>query len=459
MDTGNIAWMLTASALVLFMSPGLAMFYGGLVRQKNVLSILMQVFMCMGMVTLIWLVVGYSIAFAGVATDGEAAFSLGGWSILGDPAHYFFARGLPLDPTVGDVAAHEGLTFVFQMMFAIITPALIIGAFAERIKFSGFMLFTALWSIFVYPVVAHWVWGGGFIGSEIGALDFAGGTVIHINAGIAALVMAIVLGPRKGWPKRAMPPHSIVLTVLGAGILWFGWFGFNAGSAGSANLQAVNAFITTQVATGIAVLAWITMEWIRDGHPTTLGAATGAVAGMVAITPAAGFVGIQGAVAIGLIAGVVCYLAIQLKTRFRYDDSLDVVGVHFVGGLIGALLTGVFAVQVLGEPILGDAAVGGSLEQLGRQAAGAAIVIVYSFAFTFVIAKVVDWTVGLRVTEDDEVVGLDLSQHSESGYIYDEAEGGAVTSLVGGGYAGPASTTTGEANLRDSGGVTRSAQD
>lgn len=452
-DTGNTAWMLTASAFVLLMTPGLGFFYGGLTRNKNVLATIMQSFITIGVVGVLWVVVGYSLAFgpdAGLGLIGN--FDWIGLKDVGQepggPNGAVYGLGIP-----------HLLFMAFQMMFAIITPALIIGAFAERIKFSGFMLFTALWSIFVYPVVAHWVWGGGFIGSEIGALDFAGGTVIHINAGIAALVMAIVLGPRRGWPKRAMPPHSIVLTVLGAGILWFGWFGFNAGSAGSANLQAVNAFITTQVATGIAVLAWITMEWIRDGHPTTLGAATGAVAGLVAITPAAGFVGIQGAVAIGLIAGVVCYLAIQLKTRFRYDDSLDVVGVHFVGGLIGALLTGVFAVQVLGEPILGDAAVGGSLEQLGRQAAGAAIVIVYSFAFTFVIAKVVDWTVGLRVAEDDEVVGLDLSQHSESGYIYDEAEGGAVTSLVGGGSAGPASTTTGEANLGDSGGVTRSAED
>ncbi|MCC7078062.1 MAG: ammonium transporter [Acidimicrobiia bacterium] len=443
MDTGDLAWMLVSSALVLFMSPGLAMFYGGLVRQKNVLSIIMHVFMCMGLVTLIWVVVGYTIAFGDPIGPGD-------WKLFGNPSTYYFARGLDV-LTPASVAEHVGVSFIYQMMFAIITPALIIGAFAERIKFSGFMLFTALWSIFVYPVVAHWVWGGGFIGEQIGALDFAGGTVVHINAGIAALVMAIVLGPRKGWPQRGMPPHSIVLTALGAGILWFGWFGFNAGSALGANGVALNAFITTQVATGVAVLAWTFTEWVRDGRPTTLGAATGAVAGLVAITPAAGFVGIRGAVIIGLGAGVVCYLAIQLKTRFKYDDSLDVVGVHFVGGLLGALLTGLLVLPVLND------GVGGSLEQLGRQAAGAGIVIVYSLIVSFVIAKIADWTVGLRVEEDDEVVGLDLSQHSESGYIFDEAEAGQVTGLAG--IVAEAATASGRGDAGESGGVTRSVDE
>jgi len=399
MSSADIAWMLFASALVMLMSPGLALFYGGMVRAKNVLSVFMQVFMCMALGSILWVVVGYSIAFGDSMAGG----------LFGDPTQHFLLRDLDgIDETV---------TVIFQMMFAIITPALIVGAFAERMKFSAFLLFTGAWSILVYPVVAHWVWGGGIIDDWFGSLDFAGGTVIHINAGIAGLVTAVVLGKRTGWPKTAMLPHNLSMTAFGAGLLWFGWFGFNAGSAGEVNMQAVNAFLVTHIAAATASLFWVVAEWVKDGHPTTLGAASGAVAGLVGITPAAGYVGVNGALVIGVLAGVLCYLAVGLKSRFEYDDSLDVVGVHFVGGLLGALLTGFLATQGLSGEEAGFAL-------FGKQLGGVVVTTVYSVLMTFVILFIADALLkGIRSSEEDEVRGLDLGDHKESGYVFTEMGG------------------------------------
>ncbi|MBU0968613.1 MAG: ammonium transporter [Proteobacteria bacterium] len=402
MNTGDTAFMLVATAMVMLMTPGLALFYGGMVRSKNVLSTIMQSFICLGLISIIWVVYGYSLAFG-----PDVGGVIGNLDFLG-------MKGVGLEPGPYSATIPHLLFSAFQLMFAVITPALITGAFAERIKFSAFLLFTVLWSTLVYFPVCHWVWGGGWVSGH-GGLDFAGGTVIHINSGAAALVAALLVGKRKGWGTEAIHPHNLSMTILGAGILWFGWFGFNAGSALAANGIAANAFFVTQVAAGCAALSWIIAEWFIQGKPTTLGAASGAVAGLVAITPAAGFVGPLSSVAIGLVAGVICYLAVIAKGKIGYDDSLDVVGVHGVGGLWGALATGLFASTAV-NPAGHDGLFFGNPSLLGIQAMDAFITIGYSMTVTFIILKVIDLVVGLRVEKDDEVQGLDITQHSEIGY-------------------------------------------
>nr|WP_246041663.1 ammonium transporter [Desulfoglaeba alkanexedens] len=403
-DSGDTAFMLVASALVMLMTPGLALFYGGLVRSKNVLGTMLQSFICLGVVSILWVLGGYSLAFG-----PDVGLFIGNldWFALN-------AVGTAPGP-YSDSIPH--LVFcAFQLMFAILTPALITGAFAERLKFSAFMAFTILWSLLVYAPVCHWVWGGGWL-AKLGALDFAGGTVIHINSGVAALAAALVVGKRKGYQREPFPPHNLPMTVLGAGLLWFGWFGFNAGSALSAGEIAALAFLNTQVATGAGAVSWILAEWVRLGKPTTLGAATGVLAGLVAITPAAGFVGPVSAVVIGLVAGVVCYGAVIAKERLGYDDSLDVVGVHGVGGLWGALATGLFA-STAANPDGVNGLFFGNAHQFFIQAVGAAAALVYSFVLSWVLFKLIDAVIGLRVPLEDEVQGLDLTQHSETGYTW-----------------------------------------
>ncbi len=403
MNSGDTAFMLVATALVMFMTPGLALFYGGLVRQKNVLGTMMHSIFCLGMVSIIWVIYGYSMAFGPDIGGFVGSLDWIGLKSVG------LAPG-PYSDTIPDL-----LFCAFQLMFAIITPALISGAYAERMKFSAFLLFTALWLTFVYLPVCHWVWGqGGWLG-KLGALDFAGGTVIHINSACAALAAAIFMGKRKGWGQEALHPHNLPMTILGAAILWFGWFGFNAGSALSAGKTATLAFFTTQIASGCALMSWVVAEWIIQGKPTTLGAVSGAVAGLVAITPAAGFVGPLSAVIIGIVAGALCYSVIFLKTRFGYDDALDVVAVHGAGGLWGALATGLFA-SVYWNPDGANGLFFGNPIQFLIQAAGAGASIAYSLVLSLVILKIVDTVIGLRVSEEDEIMGLDLSQHSEIGY-------------------------------------------
>ncbi len=401
MNTGDTAFMIVATAMVMLMTPGLALFYGGMVRSKNVLSTLLQSFICLGVVSIIWVLYGYSLSF-GPDVNG----------IIGN-LDFAMLNGVGAAPQEGSTIPH--LVFcAFQLMFAIITPALITGAFAERIKFSAFLIFTVLWSTLVYFPVCHWVWGGGWI-SHHGGLDFAGGTVIHINSGAAALVAALLVGKRKGWGKEAMHPHNLGMTLLGAGILWFGWFGFNAGSALAADGIAANAFLTTQIAAACAALSWVFAEWIVMKKPTTLGAASGAVAGLVAITPACGFVTPVAAIIIGLVGGVLCYAAVLMKNRIGYDDALDVVGVHGVGGFWGALATGLFATTAVNS----GGANGlfyGNPGLLMTQFLDAGITIIYSVVVSFIILKGIDVVIGLRVDVEDEVQGLDLTQHSEIGY-------------------------------------------
>ncbi len=403
LDSGDTAWMLTSTALVLFMTiPGLSLFYAGMVRSKNVLSVLMQCFTITALMTVLWTVYGYSLAF----TDGGAlnAFT-GGLSKL-------FLIGVTVDALSGTIP--ESVFMIFQMTFAIITPALIVGAFAERMKFTAMMLFMAAWVTIVYAPICHWAWGGGWMGN-LGVLDFAGGTVVHINAGVAGLVAAILLGKRKGFPATPMPPHSLPLTVIGAGMLWVGWFGFNAGSELAADGTAGMAMVVTQVATATAALAWMFMEWGRHGKPTALGIVTGAVGGLVAITPASGFVGPIGALVIGAASGVLCFLAsTTLKSKLGYDDSLDVFGVHGIGGIVGALLTGVFVSSSFGGAGLSEGMTMGG--QVGIQVIGVTGTIVYCGIASFGILKVVDAVVGLRVDEEEETLGLDLSLHDERGY-------------------------------------------
>jgi len=420
-DTGDTAWILAASALVMFMTPGLAFFYGGLVRTKNVLATIMYSFAALALVTVVWTLVGHTLAFG---PDVGAVIGQGGW--IGGLDFVGF-RGVgaephPLAPTIPHLAFA-----VYQMMFAIITPALISGAFAERMQFSGNLAFTALWAILVYAPLAHWVWGGGFLGPQgIGALDFAGGTVVHLNAGMAALAAALVVGRRRGWPRPAVP-HNVPFVVLGASMLWFGWFGFNAGSALAAGPLAASAFVATQLATAAAVFGWMLPEWILHGRPTTVGAATGAVAGLVAITPASGYVRPWAALLIGLAAGFVCELAVGLKHRLRYDDALDVVAVHGVGGAAGALLTGVFATTAV-NPAGAQGLLYGNPWQLGRQAAAVGMTLLWSFLVSLVILKLLDQVMALRVSEQDEVAGLDFSQHAEAGYTLAEYGAAATPS-------------------------------
>ena len=399
-NSGDNAWMLTSTALVLMMTiPGLALFYGGMVRKKNVLATMMQSFAITCLVTILWVVVGYSLAF----TTGTP--------FLGDMSRLFL-NGMGLD-SVNALAGTipESVYMMFQMTFAIITPALITGAFADRMKFSAMLWFMGIWLIVVYAPIAHWVWGpGGWVGAK-GVLDFAGGTVVHINAGVAGLVTALVLGKRVGYGKEAMAPHNLTLTLIGASLLWVGWFGFNAGSAGAANDRAGMAMAVTQIAAAAAALGWMFAEWMTKGKPSVLGIASGAVAGLVAITPASGFVGVGGSVVIGIAAGVVCFwAATSLKRMMGYDDSLDAFGVHAIGGIIGALLTGVFAVKAIG----GTAGVlEGNGAQFGIQALGVGTTIVYDAIATFIILKVIDMIIGLRVTEEEEREGLDVALHGE----------------------------------------------
>jgi Amt family ammonium transporter len=413
LDSGDTAWMLTSTVLVLFMTiPGLSLFYGGLVRTKNVLSVLMQCFAITGLISIIWVLWGYSIAFD---TTGMEAGVTNFASFAGGLSKAFLS-GVGADSMSGTIP--ETVFVTFQMTFAIITPALIVGAFAERMKFTATLLFMAIWSTVVYAPVCHMAWSGdGSFFGDRGVLDFAGGTVVHINAGVAALVVALVIGKRKGYPDKVIPPHSTVLTVVGASMLWVGWFGFNAGSAVAADGAAGMAMLVTQLATASAALGWMIAEWIKHGKASVLGMATGAVAGLVAITPASGSVGPMGAIAIGLASGLICFwAATSLKQSLGYDDSLDAFGVHAVGGIVGALLTGVFAAESLGGMGLAKDSVGG---QLGAQILGVVFTIVYCAVLSYIILKIVDAIVGLRVSDEDEDRGLDISLHSEQGYYSD----------------------------------------
>jgi Amt family ammonium transporter len=401
-NSGDTAWLLVSAALVMFMVPGLAFFYGGLVRAKNVVGTIMQSFIALALVTVIWVLIGYTLAFG-----PDKGGVIGGLEFFG--LRHVGAVPSPYAPTVPATSY-----MVFQMMFAIITPALIAGALAERMKFSGYLMLIGLWSIFVYAPVAHWEWGGGFLGpSGVGAIDFAGGAVVHANAGAAALATAFYLGKRRGHGIDDMSAHNVPFVILGAGILWFGWFGFNAGSALGANAVASSAFVNTQLGAAAAVFGWVILERLRTGRISTIGAATGAVAGLATITPASGYVEPLGALLIGLAAGVVCFLAVGLKSRFNYDDSLDVVGVHMVGGVLGVLLTGALA-----SLVINPAGAAASASQVGKQAVLAVVTVSYSFLVTLVILKVTDLTVGVRLTDEHEEAGLDASQHGEVGYRF-----------------------------------------
>ncbi len=400
-DKGDIAWMLVSSALVLLMTPGLAFFYGGLVRKKNILGILMQCFIAMALISIQWILFGYSLSFA----PGNGF--IGGFKYLGmanvgmEPAP--FAPNIP----------HQ-LFMIYQMMFAVITPALIIGAFAERMKFSAYILFSLLWATLVYNPLCHWVWGGGWL-QTMGVLDFAGGIVVHISAGFAALVTALVIGKRRN--HTAVPtPHNLPFTVLGAGLLWFGWFGFNAGSAFSANNVAISAFLSTNTAAAAAALTWACIEWITMGKPTMLGTATGAIAGLATVTPASGFIGPLPAVIIGITTSIVCYLAVSiLKPKINYDDTLDAFGVHGIGGLLGTLMTGLFASKLI-NPAGADGLFFGNAKQFMIQSLGAFASVAYTVAATFIIYKLVSITIGVRVEDRKEVLGLDVSEHNERAY-------------------------------------------
>ncbi len=402
LNQANTAWILTSTALVLFMTlPGLSLFYAGLVRSKNVLSVLMQCFAITCLISIMWLAGMYSLIF----TDGGSVQAfIGGLSKA-------FVPDMGTDSLTGDIP--ETVFFMFQMTFAIITPALIVGGFAERMKFSAMMLFSALWALLVYVPVCHWIWGGGWL-AEMGAMDFAGGIVIHVTAGVSALVTALVLGKRKGFPTTAMPPHNMPMVVTGAGMLWVGWFGFNAGSALTADGSAGMAMLVTHISAAAGSLTWMVIEWVKFGKPSVLGIVTGMVAGLGTITPASGFVGPAGALAIGITAGAVCFVAVQIvKRHFHIDDSLDVFPVHGVGGVVGSILTGVFAAKSMGGLGLEGVTI---MEQVGVQSLAVVVTIIWSAGFSYLILKGLDIVVGLRVSEDEEVQGLDIILHEETGY-------------------------------------------
>jgi Amt family ammonium transporter len=447
-DTGDTAWMLVSAAMVLLMTPGLAFFYGGMVRAKSVLNMIMLSISAMGVVTVLWVLYGYSLAFGNDVAN-----------LFGNPAQFWGLKGLIggnaaaeviADPAAGVEAAEAvdiplvftfpATVFVaFQLMFAIITVALISGAVADRIKFGGWLLFAALWATFVYFPIAHWVFSfdggtaetGGWIANKLAAIDFAGGTAVHINAGTAALVLVLILGRRKGWPTTPMRPHNLPFVMLGAGLLWFGWYGFNAGSATAANGTAGSTFVTTTVATAAAMLAWLLTERIRDGKGTSLGAASGIVAGLVAITPSCGAVNVLGALIIGGCAGILCALAVGLKYKLGYDDSLDVVGVHLVGGLVGTLLIGLVAAPEAYNGVAG-LFYGGGFDQLWRQVVGAGAVLLYCGIVTAILALIVKYTVGLRLSEEDEATGADESEHAETAYDFAAVGSGSVLGRHGG---------------------------
>jgi len=407
-DSGDTAFILISAALVLLMTaPGLALFYGGLVRRKNVLATILQSFILVGLISLQWILWGYSLSFGPDKMGGW----IGGFDWVG-----LSGVGLGPNPDYAATIPHQAY-MIYQCMFAVITPGLIAGAYAERMKFSSFVVFSLLWSTFVYDPLAHWVWGSGGWLHNLGALDFAGGTVVHVSSGVAALAAALVMRKRIGYDSEPMAPHNITLVVIGASLLWFGWFGFNAGSALLAGTLATTAFVATHVAASAASLSWLVAEWIHRGKPTVLGAASGAVAGLVAITPACGFVAPISSIWIGIGAGTICYAAVLMKSRLGYDDSLDAFGIHGVGGTWGALATGLFAskaVNVLGA----DGLFFGNPAQLGIQAFATAVSCVFSFTLTFILLKIVDQAMGLRVSQDEEMVGLDLTQHNETGYNF-----------------------------------------
>ena len=446
-DTGDTAWMLASSALVLLMTPGLAFFYGGMVRAKGVLNMIMMSISAMGVVTVLWVLYGYSLAFGNDVNN-----------LFGDPSQYFGLKGLIggnavveviADPSAGIEAVEavgiplagtipQTVFVAFQLMFAIITVALISGAVADRLKFGGWLVFAGLWATFVYFPVAHWVFAfdgvtaetGGWIATKLKAIDFAGGTAVHINAGIAGLVLAIILGKRSGWPGTPMRPHNLPFVMMGAGLLWFGWYGFNAGSAVSAGGIAGTTFITTTIATAAAMLCWLLTERIRDGHATSLGAASGVVAGLVAITPACSSVNVVGALAIGATAGILCALAVGLKFKFGFDDSLDVVGVHLVGGLVGTLMVGLVAAPEAPAAVAG-LFYGGGTDQLWRQAVGAFAVLGYSGVVTAILALLLKYTIGLRLDREAEATGVDEAEHAESAYDFAASGGGSVLTRHG----------------------------
>jgi Amt family ammonium transporter len=422
-DSGNTVWLLVSTALVLLMTPGLALFYGGLNRSKGVLNMMMMSFSAIGLISILWLFYGFSWAFG--TNDSEGANN-----VIGSFTQYlgtktFLGEGDLWGATAENVSGIGVPVYVFmafQMMFAVITVALISGAISDRTKFAGWLLFAGLWATIVYFPVAHWVWGGGFIFSKLHALDFAGGTAVHINAGAAALGLVLALGKRVGWPRESFKPHNVPFVALGAGLLWFGWFGFNAGSELTVDSVAGLAFLNTQVATAAALLGWIIIEWIRDGKPTVVGASSGAVAGLVAITPACGFIAPWAAVLLGLVAGAVCALAVSLKYKFKYDDSLDVVGVHFVGGWIGSLWLGLFATNQVNAAITDVVGAsdglfyGGGVTQFGRQALAGLIVTVFSGGVAFLLGKAIDKTIGFRASTEAEIDGIDVAEHAESAY-------------------------------------------
>jgi Amt family ammonium transporter len=403
-DPGDTAFVLLSAALVMLMTPGLAMFYGGMVRRKNVLTTVMQSFVAIALVSVQWILFGYSLSF-GPDVHGV----VGGLNWIG-------LKGVGVDPNPDYAPTVPHIAFmIYQAMFAVITPALITGAFAERMKFSSFLIFTLLWSTVVYDPVAHWVWGTGGWLKNMGVLDFAGGIVVHISSGISALAAALLVGKRRGYLREPMQPHNLPMTVLGAGLLWFGWFGFNAGSALSSGALSTMAFVATHTAAVSATLLWVIIEWFHRGKPTMFGAATGAIAGLATITPASGFVGPMPALVIGLLAGALCYVALNVKGRLGYDDSLDAFGVHGVGGIIGTIGAGLFAEKLI-NPAGADGLFFGNAHQLFVQMASIAVVAVYSFVLTVILLKVIDAVIGLRVAEEDEVAGLDITQHEESGY-------------------------------------------
>ncbi|WP_406107674.1 ammonium transporter [Micromonospora globbae] len=432
-DTGNTAWLLISSAIVLLMTPGLALFYGGLNRSKGVLNMMMMSFSSMGLISILWLFYGFSVAFG----DDQNG-------VWGDLGQYLGTKTFMAETDLwGETGIPLYVFMAFQMMFAIITVALISGAVSDRAKFSGWLLFAFGWATLVYFPVAHMVWGGGFIGATLGALDFAGGTAVHINAGAAALALALVLGRRAGWPREGMKPHNVPMVALGAGLLWFGWFGFNAGSELTADSTTAIAFLNTQVATGAAVLGWIVVEWLRNGRPTLVGASSGAIAGLVAITPACAFVAPWAAVLLGLVAGAVCAVAVGLKYRLGFDDSLDVVGVHFVGGWIGCLWIGLFGTSTVSSLVAREGLFyGGGATQLGVQALSALIVSVVSFAIAYGLAFLIEKTIGFRVSAEAEADGIDIAEHAESAYDLSPAGGsGGAFALAGIGTPAAGGTT------------------
>ncbi len=404
MNSGDTAFILVSAALVMLMTPGLALFYGGMVRSKNVLGTVMQSFIIIGVVTIEWILFGYSMAFGPDKGGFIGGLEWVGLSGVGLGPHAVYATTVP----------HQ-VFMIYQCMFAVITPALITGAFAERMRFGPFLLFSLCWSVLVYNPLAHWIWGSGGWLARLGALDFAGGVAVHLSSGVAALAAAIILGKRKGFGSEELRPHNLPMTLLGAGLLWFGWFGFNAGSALSAGSLAGSAFVATHVAGTTGAVSWISMEWKMIGKPTTLGAASGAVAGLATVTPAAGFVGPLSAALIGIIAGIACYFGIRLKGKLGYDDSLDVVGIHGVGGVIGLLCVGLFATTEV-NPNGANGLFFGNAGQLGIQFIAVAATAVYTFVLSYILLKVIDKFFGLRVSEQEEISGLDLSQHDETAY-------------------------------------------